>query len=309
MGISFVDDAYNRAQGTRAAFNGLSDDLVREGHPAMVSLSGDREPEVQERLWYERMTLKPGSRKVYGYRFWNGQKWFQIHPDTVAPPGTGNHVARRSNDLKWPYNSDTVAARRAKVLARNHNITREGENFRELWHWTFWGSLGVIDNPSSGGGQVPAEPEKILEDTMSSNPIINVVPKNGDHASNGTIHIGLDDGSFEPLRPPFATNIRGIISVGLLGSDSGSKDTIPTLSQDDFNALKAVWATMCKGRTDAAAVWAEGVHAQDAEGRGLYIDAAGKITTTPTGKPLKFTAAGFLASTNALANDAADERS
>lgn len=306
MGISYVDDAYNRAHGTRAAFNGLSDDLVREGHPPMVSLSGDREPEVQERLWYERMTLKPGSRKVYGYRFWNGQKWFQIHPDTVAPPGTGNHVARRSNDLKWPYNSDTVAARRAKVLAQKHNITREGEGFRELWHWTFWGDLGVIDNPSSGGGQVPAEPEKILEDMMSSNPIINVVPKTKDDWRGGTVYIGQDDGSFRPLLAPFATNIRGIIGKAFFGGDGdGDKDIIPTMSQADFNALGPVWATMCRGRTDAAAVWAEGVHAQDADGNGLYIDAAGKITTKVTDRPLKFTAAGFLASTNALANDAA----
>lgn len=152
MGIEYVDGAYNLASGTRDAFDALSDELVSEGLPPMVSLSGDREPEVQERLWYERMTLNPGSRKVYGYRFWNGQKWFQIHPDTVAPPGTGNHVARRSNDLKWPYNSDTTASRRAKVLAQKRNITREGENFRELWHWTFWGLLGHIGSSSGGGG-------------------------------------------------------------------------------------------------------------------------------------------------------------
>ncbi|MBE7952906.1 hypothetical protein ILP86_01080 [Microbacterium sp. R1] len=162
MSISFAAGAYNRAAGTRAAFEALSNELVREGHPAMVSISGDRESEDQERIWYERMTLTPGNRKVYGYRWWEGRKWFQIHPDTVAPPRTSNHEARRSNDLKWPYNSDTPAARRAKVLAKKHNITREGENFRELWHWTFWGPLGHIDSSASAGGSSPitAVPEE-----------------------------------------------------------------------------------------------------------------------------------------------------
>lgn len=155
MGISYAGDAYNRASGTRAAFDALSNDLEREGHPPMVSSSGDREPEDQERIWYERMTLNPGSRKVYGYRFWQGQKWYQIHPDTVAPPRTSNHEARRSNDLKWPYNSDTPAARRAKELGKRHDITREGENFRELWHWTHWGPLGQIGAPASAGGSAP----------------------------------------------------------------------------------------------------------------------------------------------------------
>lgn len=160
MGISFAGGAYNRATGTRGAFNALSDDLEREGHPPMVSISGDREPEDQERIWHERMTLAPGNRRVYGYRWWQGQKWYQIHPDTVAPPRTSNHEARRSNDLKWPYNSDTPAARRAKVLAKRHNITREGENFRELWHWTHWGPLGHIDTPTGSGAGTITVPEE-----------------------------------------------------------------------------------------------------------------------------------------------------
>lgn len=164
MGISYAGGAYNRAAGTRAAFNALSDDLEREGHPPMVSISGDRESEDQERIWNERMTLNPGNRKVYGYRFWQGKKWYQIHPDTVAPPRTSNHEARRSNDLKWPYNSDTPAARRAKVLAKRHNITREGENFRELWHWTHWGPLGHIDTTTGSGAGTITVPE---EDDMT----------------------------------------------------------------------------------------------------------------------------------------------
>lgn len=154
MALAFAGGAYNKAAGTRDAFGGLTDDLVREGHPAMISLSGDREPEVQERLWYERMTLDPGNRKVYGYRFWNGQKWYQIHPDTVAPPRSSNHEARRSNDLKWPYNDpSTTAHKRARILATRHNITCEGLSFSEPWHWTFWGALGTIDGAGSGAGE------------------------------------------------------------------------------------------------------------------------------------------------------------
>lgn len=158
MSLGFTDGAYNLASGTRNAFGALSADLVAEGLPPMVSGSGDRERADQERIWNERMTLTPGSRKTYGYRWWQGKKWWQIHPDTVAPPGTGNHEARRSNDLKWPYNSDTAAHRRAQVLAKRHNITCEGMGFREWWHWTFWGPLGTIGAPAGVPGSTTAPP-------------------------------------------------------------------------------------------------------------------------------------------------------
>jgi hypothetical protein len=164
MTLGFSDGAYNRASGTRDAFGALSDALVAEGHPPMVSGWGDRERADQERIWYERMTLTPGSRKTYGYRWWQGKKWWQIHPDTVAPPGTGNHEARRSNDLKWPYNSDTAAHRRAQVLAKRHTITCEGMGFREWWHWTFWGPLGTIGTPEPAGAVTtpPLEEDDML---------------------------------------------------------------------------------------------------------------------------------------------------
>ncbi|MEU4016172.1 hypothetical protein AB0E56_13015 [Microbacterium sp. NPDC028030] len=179
MGLTFVGGAYNRAQGTREAFDALSDELVREGHPAMISLSGDREPEDQERIWYERMTLTPNGRKVYGYRWWQGKKWYQIHPDTVAPPRTSNHEARRSNDLKWPYNSDTTAARRAKVLARKYDITREGEGFGELWHWTHWGPLGRIDKPAAAGGTTTPEDDMTPEQASKLNAIHDAIFRGG----------------------------------------------------------------------------------------------------------------------------------
>ncbi len=65
-----------------------------------------------------------------------------------------------------------------------------------------------------------------------------------------------------------------------------------------------LWAQMCKGRTDAKAVWSELIQAQDENGKPLFLGKDGKVTTTPTGAPLQFNAGGFIASTNALANDA-----
>ncbi|MEA1264258.1 hypothetical protein MicroSTF_14540 [Microbacterium sp. STF-2] len=161
MPFGFVNGAYNRASGTLDAFAGLSADLEREGHPPMVSLSGDREPEDQLRIWYERMTLTPNGRKVYGKRVWQGKTWYQIHPDTVGVPDTSNHEKRRSNDLKWPYNDRTTAAhKRARILATRHNITCEGLSFSEAWHWTHWGPIGVIASPAGAGSSMPADPEK-----------------------------------------------------------------------------------------------------------------------------------------------------
>ncbi|MFJ4996542.1 hypothetical protein ACIP5T_00175 [Microbacterium sp. NPDC088619] len=111
------------------------------------------------------MTLTPGRRKVYGRKRWQGRLWYQIHPDAVGIPDTSNHEKRRSNDLRAPYNSDTAAARRAKELGKRHSISREGENFRVLWHWTYWGPLGTIGAPAPAGGAntapVPEEDDMI----------------------------------------------------------------------------------------------------------------------------------------------------
>ncbi|PRB08624.1 hypothetical protein CQ047_12145 [Microbacterium sp. MYb72] len=156
--LRFAGSAYNSAAGTRDAFGRLSDDLVAEGLPAMVVLDGDREKADQLRIWYQRMTLNPGGRKVYGTAWWNGQKWYRIHPDAVGVPDTSNHEKRRADDLAWPYNSDTAAHRRAQVLAKRHNITCEGMGFREWWHWTFWGPLGTIGAPAGGTGSTTAPP-------------------------------------------------------------------------------------------------------------------------------------------------------
>lgn len=169
MPLGFSDGAYNHASGTRDAFGALSDDLVREGHPPMVSRSGDREPADQLRIWHERMTLTPGNRKVYGRKWWQGRLWYQIHPDAVGIPDTSNHEKRRANDLRAPYNADTAAARRAKVLAKRHNITREGENFRELWHWTYWGALGTIGAPAPASGSTTAPVPKEDDDMLMLN--------------------------------------------------------------------------------------------------------------------------------------------
>ena len=76
MTLLFTDGAYNYASGTRDAFGALSNDLVAEGYPPMTSRSGDRETADQLKLWYERMTLTPGNRRVYGTKRWQGRAWY-----------------------------------------------------------------------------------------------------------------------------------------------------------------------------------------------------------------------------------------
>lgn len=185
MSLGFIKGAYNAATGTLDAFSHLSDALVREGFPRMVSRSGDREYADQLRIWNDRMVLRADidGRHVYATKRWQGKTWYQIHPDPVAVPTnppTSNHGKRRANDLTYPYNDDgTAAHRRARVLAPRFNITCEGLGFssEEPWHWTFWGSLGVIILPAS---LTPAtkptpkpaptpdpEPEPTLEELMA----------------------------------------------------------------------------------------------------------------------------------------------
>ncbi len=186
MTFGFTGGAYNHASGTRDAFRSLSDALVAEGHPPMVSVSGDREFADEVAIFTSRYRQQATGNGPYNdVRFWNGAphghpggtRWVRVSGlGTVAVPGTSNHGKRRSNDLAWPYNTDTAAAARAKRLAEARNITREGENFGELWHWTFWGSLGVIGQ-TAGGSNSPEEDDmpyteaqlkKIIHDTVVS---------------------------------------------------------------------------------------------------------------------------------------------
>lgn len=178
MGLGFTNGAYNRASGTRDAFGQLSDQMVREGHPRMVSRSGDREASDQVAMFVSRYRQQASGSGSFGdVRTWDGSawgypggtRWVRFSPDgTVAPPGKSNHGKRRSNDLRYPYNSTSTAAhKRARVLAPRYGITCEGMNFREPWHWTFWGALGTItDNtPASTPSDTPA---KTQEDTMNA---------------------------------------------------------------------------------------------------------------------------------------------
>ena len=146
--------AYNRAEGTRDAFGALSDDLVREGHPRMVSKSGDRETQDQIDTFLSRYRPQATGSGPYGdVRWWQGVRYVRFSSaGTVAVPGNSNHERRRANDLAYPYNSTSTAAhKRARVLAQRYNITCEGLNFSEPWHWTFWGALGAIDGPALAG--------------------------------------------------------------------------------------------------------------------------------------------------------------
>jgi hypothetical protein len=155
----YSNGAYNNAAGTRDAFGRFSDQLVSEGFPEPRSISGDREHADQVKIFTDRYDQRAsGSGLFNDVRYWDGDadgypgidRWVRVSPaGTVAPPGTGNHEARRSNDLAYPYNNlSTLAHKRAQQIAPNYRITCEGTNFREPWHWTHWGPLGAIGAPA-----------------------------------------------------------------------------------------------------------------------------------------------------------------
>lgn len=301
--LRFLNGSYNHASGTRDAFGMLSDALVREGLPEMRVTSGDREASDQIAIFVDRYDQRASGSGPYGdVRWWDGSRdgypggtrWVRVKAGgTVAVPRTSNHEARRSNDLAMPYNSDTREHARARQLAPQFGIECDGIGFGEWWHWTFRGHLGTIGQ-LSGGASTPFNPVTFLEGFTMGNPIINVVPKPGAPRTDGALFIGRADGTFEQYTPPYAPNIRGILSVAFLGGTDGGKDIIPTLSVQDFEAVKRVWATMCKGRTDADAVWNHQIQALDADGRPEKRE---------DGSPVKFAAWGYAASTNAQVND------
>lgn len=93
------------------------------------------------------------------------------------------------------------------------------------------------DGLSRGTGANPGntiDPRAFFLDLLAAPAIINVIRAYGDPVSSGTVHIGRADGTFEPLQPPWANNIRGILGVVFLGSNDGEADVIPTISADDF---------------------------------------------------------------------------
>lgn len=300
--LRFLNGSYNKASGTRDAFGALSDALVAEGHPEMRVTSGDRETADQIAIFVDRYDQRATGTGPYGdVRYWDGSRdgypggtrWVRVKAGgTVAAPRTSNHEARRSNDLAMPYNSDTAAHARARQLAPRFGIECDGINFSEWWHWTFRGPLGTIGE-LAGGAATPFNPVTFLEGFTMGNPIINVVPKNGAKRDDGTLFIGRDDGTFEQYTPPYAPNIRGILSVVFFGGTDGGKDIIPTLSAQDFEAVKRIWKTMCAGRTDADAVWNHQIPALDVDGRPEKRE---------DGSAVKFAAWGYAASTNAQVN-------
>lgn len=187
MSLGFINGAYNLATGTLAAFGALSDDLVREGHPAMVSRSGDREPQTQINLFLSRYRKQSTGTGPYGdVKWWQGVRYVRYSSaGTVAVPGNSNHERRRANDLTYPYNSTgTAAHKRARVLAARHNITCEGLNFREPWHWTFWGDLGTINLPA-GGQTTTSDPAPEPEEEDDDMALIISYTDPGDEKRNG----------------------------------------------------------------------------------------------------------------------------
>jgi hypothetical protein len=163
------------AQGTRDAFGALSDDLVAAGYPPMTVNFGDRSMTEEVTLFTTRYRQQATGSGAFGdvrtwdgsaYGFPGGTRWVRVSADgTVAIPGSSNHGRKRSGDLGAPYNADTPAHRAAEQLAKAHNITCEGMGFREWWHWTFWGPLGVIGAPAATTAEPFTVPE---EDDMKA---------------------------------------------------------------------------------------------------------------------------------------------
>lgn len=161
----YLNGSYQLAEGTRAAFAGLSADLVREGHAEIGIVSGDRETDAQEKIFRDKYVPSsgPSDKGPYGdRRYWPGHGWWKRVKGggTVGVPMTSNHEKRRAADLAYPYNSVTPSHRRAQQLARRHNITWEGANFDEPWHWTYWGSLGAIGAVPAGTESRPLDLEE-----------------------------------------------------------------------------------------------------------------------------------------------------
>lgn len=177
MSIRYAKGQHNDAAGTRDAFAALSDDLEAEGLPPFTVNSGDREPAEQVELFVSRFWQQAiGVGRFADVRYWDGSAWGYgggtrwvrwSDEGTVAVPGTGNHEKHRSNDLAWPYDSDTWQHARARELAKRHNITCDGIGFGEWWHWTFWGALGVIGAPASTDAEKFPATTKSEEDTMA----------------------------------------------------------------------------------------------------------------------------------------------
>lgn len=266
--IGFTNEAYNRASGTRNAFGALSDDLVREGYPRMVSRSGDRELEDQIRLFTTRYRQQAAGSGAFGdVRTWDGRnygypggtRWVRVSSEgTVAAPTdppTSNHGRRRSNDLLYPYNSNTAAHRRAKELAKRHNITCEGENFGEKWHWTYWGPLGTIAAPAGEGEEdMPLSKEDIAAVAAA------VTKSVWNH----------------PIQP----------------QDANGRYVEGSFPARGFLSSAAAQAQAAKDAAQAAPaeVWNRPLQAQDKDGHYRKND---------DGSPLLYPARGFLASTNA----------
>ncbi|MDF2506270.1 MAG: hypothetical protein K0Q52_129 [Microbacterium sp.] len=171
MTVRFANGAYCKASGTRDAFGRASDQLEREGHPAITIISGDREYEDQKRIFLERYVTAGNirGRRVYDTRKWLGVTWYRISAaGTVAVPGTSNHESRRAADLAAPYNNRHSAAhRRLQQIAAQYGLKWTGINFSEDWHWEFLGLLGSIGFAAGAAAQTPETDGDDLNETQN----------------------------------------------------------------------------------------------------------------------------------------------
>lgn len=224
-----------------------------------------------------------GSGPFGDVRWWNGTRYVRYSGlGTVAAPRTSNHEIQGTTAAVDVADSGgagigTWGSERSNWLranAANYGLIPEGFNFKEAWHY----AVPNIFNPvPAGGAVVSPDIEQILEDAMA-NPIIDV---------NSTLWIGRNDGTFEQYETWKAPNSRGIITHVFFGG-KGTEDKIPKLNAADFEVAKTVWRQMCKGTAEA--VWSHKIPAQTADGQ-------------PVKPAVAFRADGYLASTNAIANE------
>lgn len=231
---------------------------------------------------------RTGSGPFGDVRWWNGTRYVRHSGlGTVAAPRTSNHEIQGTTAAVDVADSGgagigTMGSARSNWLranAANYGLVPEGFNFGEAWHY----AVPNIFNPVPAGGADAAPAiERLLEDAMA-NPIIDV---------NSTLWIGRNDGTFEQYETWKAPNSRGIITTVFFGG-KGTEDKIPKLNAADFEVAKTVWRQMCRGTGEA--VWSHKIPAQTADG-------------LPVKPAVSYRADGYVASTNAIANEQRNKR-
>ncbi|MFJ4997100.1 hypothetical protein ACIP5T_03040 [Microbacterium sp. NPDC088619] len=185
-------------------------------------------------------------------------------------------VALDSDDWRIPRIVE-ILAENGFIRNRLH-VPNENHHFEWLRNRDQNYGKPIGGSAASAGGSSTPDIEQLLEDAMA-NPIIDV---------DSTLWIARNDGTFEQYETWKAPNSRGIISKVFFGGKGGTDDKIPKLSAPDFEVAKTVWRQMCRGTAES--VWSHKIPAQTADGQ-------------PVKPAVSYRADGYMASTNAIANE------